>query len=184
MKIAASMVLRANGRRMNFTLPVLTYLSTNGPSTVLENSAQCGQVGEAYSMNVTFAAGSPETLSGIPAGAISLSRSIVSPSLAKAREGRPAAPRTVAAAASVKVSRRLKFTGFLLISRGNLHSLDGGARAQTLSFGHVLARSLRVECFAQALQRFLERVVANLGHCRIGAGHHLRQRHRIGGFLD
>src|SRR4051812_49469994 len=107
MKIAASMVLRANGRRMNFTLPVLTYLSLNGCSTVLENSAQCGQVGDAYSMNVTLAAGSPSTLSGTPLGAINLSGSITSPSLARARDGNPATPAAVAAAARVRVSRRV-----------------------------------------------------------------------------
>src|SRR5262245_59525164 len=60
-----------NGRRMNFTLPVSTYLATKAGRTSLENAAQCGQVGDAYSITVTLASGLPSTLSGTPAGAIS-----------------------------------------------------------------------------------------------------------------
>jgi len=67
----------------------------------------------------------------------SLSWSTVSPSLASARVGRPAAALRPRMAPRVSVSRRVRFTAGTPYFGGTLHSPRGGARAETLSFGHV-----------------------------------------------
>src|SRR5579862_6860565 len=66
-----------NSRRMNFTLPVSTYLdlrSFQGPSW---KAAQCGQVIEAYSTMVIGALAAPWTMSGSGPGAISASSGMI-----------------------------------------------------------------------------------------------------------
>ena len=70
---------------MSFTLPVSTYAALNAGQTLLENAAQCGQVGDAYSITVTGAVSDPSTWSGTPlvaADARSFATSCVSPSAA------------------------------------------------------------------------------------------------------
>src|SRR3546814_409408 len=82
----------------------------NAGATCVAKVAQCGQVGEAYSMTVTGAVSLPCTWSATPpAGAISLAMSIMSPSAALA-VATPHRLKADAAAARIRVSRRLNFT--------------------------------------------------------------------------
>jgi len=83
----------------------------NSGSVSFEKTAQCGQVGDAYSITVTLASAGPSTLSGRPFGASSLAWSNISPSAAWAAPI-PVTLRADAAAARIRVSRRVNFTLF------------------------------------------------------------------------
>src|SRR5690606_10605478 len=99
--------------------------------------AQCGQVGEAYSITVTGASALPSTLSvRPPAGSISLAVSIMSPSAACALE-RPERLTAEAAAARMIVSRRLNFTSAApeFFMRGDTTHGDGVGKWASPSLG-------------------------------------------------
>src|SRR5690606_17438960 len=189
MKIAASSVLRAKGRTMSSTCPESTYFSRSGPSTLFESAAQCGQVGEAYSISVTLASGLPATLSGTPAGAISRTWSITSPSRAAAGRANPMTPTADAAAARVKVSRRFSFTTGTPWFGGKLHAGGGGASDQSVRIGHVRARRDRPSAAAfschhlrtQRPERLPQTRVGDVGHRRAGPPRDFGRRRRIVG---
>src|SRR5690606_41294240 len=54
-----------NSLKVYWTLPVSTYFFLNSGKTVSWNSAQCGQVREAYSTTFTGALGSPSVMSPV-----------------------------------------------------------------------------------------------------------------------
>src|SRR5690606_27191364 len=134
MNTTASSTLRVNGRSTYFTLSVSTYSALNCGYTSVWKAAQCGQVGEAYSITVTSASGLPSTLSG-SATLASAATSCVVPSWA-CTVPRPVAKARDAAVARMMVSRRVMVTlqapdwfG------GRLHGAKVAARGRYLQVG-------------------------------------------------
>src|SRR5690554_6057808 len=151
-------------------------------STSLAKVAQCGQVGEAYSISVTGASALPITWSVTPpAGAISLATSTMSPSAALA-VAIPQRLRAEAAAARMRVSRRLNFTANApVLMRARLHAANVWASGHVhqpgvnspvaLSFSPPLGKRV-----PQCAQRLPQMLVGHLGHL----GPHLCYHTRIG----
>ncbi len=141
MKIAASSVFRRTAGSRTSPCPCRhARFCRKAGSTLLDHWARCGQVGDAYSITVTLAAGSPSTLSGIATFPSFARRVIALLGQRDRRQTGEAAPRQ---GGEVRVSRRVSFTtGTPCFSGGTLHRPKGRQVTQTVRFSHALARDV------------------------------------------